>query len=89
MDIRAAHFRHRNCCGVLGGTGFQLLELKFHLVEQFSAAFRGGTVLIVPELGDHQLQMRHHRLGTRGSGLRFPTRQLLSNKRRAQRVDVV
>jgi hypothetical protein len=89
MDIRAARIGLRNGCGILGGLGFQFLELQLHLVDQLAAAFGGGTVLVVPEFGDHQLEMRHHRLGSRGSGLRFPACRLFSSKRCAQRVDAV
>ena len=43
----------------------------------------------MPQLGDQQLQMRHHRLGAGGAGFRLAARQLLGRKRGAQRVDVV
>ena len=80
----------RDRCGrILGCRRLQLLEFEFHLVEQLATALGGGAEPFVLQLGDQQLQMRHHRLGTRGTCFRLATRQLLCRKRGAQRLDVV
>jgi hypothetical protein len=50
---------------VLGGGGFKLFELEFHLLDQPGAAFGAVAVLIAPQPGDLQLEMRDHRLGGR------------------------
>ena len=89
LDVRAVRIGLRHCCGILGGLNFQLLELKLHLVDQLAAAFGGGSVLVVPEFGDHQLEMCHHRLGTRGTSLRFATCHLFCGERGAQGVDII
>jgi hypothetical protein len=36
--LRAARIGLRNCCGILGGTGFQFLELKLHGLRQWKAS---------------------------------------------------
>jgi hypothetical protein len=89
VNVRAVSIGLRNSCGIFGGTGFQFLELELHLVDQLAAAFGRSTVLVVPEFGDHQLQMCHHRLGNGGAGLRFATGRLLGSERGAQAVDIV
>ena len=53
--------------GALGRVRFQFLELQFKLVEQLAAALGGLAILIAPQLGDDQLQVRDHR-GARGAG---------------------
>ena len=58
-----------SCDGVLAGFGFQLLELQFQLVEYLATTLGRLAVLFAPQLGDHQLHMRDHRLGTRCAGL--------------------
>jgi hypothetical protein len=89
VGVRAARIGLRNGCGIFGGSGFQLLELRFHLVDQLAATFGGATVLVVPEFGDHQLEVRHHRLGTGGAGLRFAACQLFGSECGTQGVDIV
>jgi hypothetical protein len=53
------------------------LELQLHLVEQFATVFGGRREAIVLEFGDHQLEMRHDRLGAGGTRFRFAPRLLL------------
>ena len=60
----------------------EFLELQFQLVEQSSAALRARAELLAPHLGDHQLQVRDHRLGAGEFGVRF-------DQRRLQRIHVV
>lgn len=48
---------------VLGGVGLEIFELQFHLVEQAAGALGAGAVLLAPELGDLQLEVRDHGLG--------------------------
>jgi hypothetical protein len=86
MDIRAARIGLRNDGGILGGPGFQLLELQFHLVDQLATTFGGGSVLVVPEFGDHQLEMCHHRLGTGGTSA--SRRAICSAASAARRVSI-
>ena len=74
---------------VLGDGGLELLELHLHLVEQLAAAFGGGAEAIAVEPGDHQLQMRNHRLRTRGAGLELAPCRPLGQQGGLQRVDVV
>ena len=57
---------------VLGGGGLQLLELQLQLVEQPAAALGRWPEPLAPQLGDHQLQMRDHRLGAGRPGLGLP-----------------
>ena len=54
--------------GPLGRVGFQFLELQFQLVEQLAAALGGLAILVAPQLGDDQLQVRDHGRGARGAG---------------------
>ena len=74
---------------VLGCGGLEFLELHLQLVEQLAAALGGGAEAVTLHLGDQQLQMRDHRLGTRGAGLELTPRGTLGEQRRLQRVDVV
>ena len=57
---------------VLAGVGLDILKLQFHLLEQATAALGTGAVLLAPELGDLELEVRDHRLGRaisrRGAG---------------------
>ena len=57
-----AHRRARGRCRggfVLGRVRRGFLELQFQLVEQLAAALGGMPVLLAPQLGDQQLQVRH------------------------------
>ena len=73
----------------LGGSGLQLLELQLQLVEQVAAAFRRLSELLALHPGNQQLQMCHHRFGTRGARFGLLPRDALGNQRRLQRIDVV
>jgi len=79
------------CCGefVLSRRRGRFLELQFQLVEQLAAAFGGLPVLLAPQLGDQQLQVRHHRLGPGGARLRFLARRALGGQCCLQRGDLV
>ena len=50
---------------VLGGDGFEFLELQFQLVDQPGTAFRAVAILLAPEFGDLEPEMLDHRLGGR------------------------
>jgi hypothetical protein len=63
------------------------LELQFQLVEQLAAALGGLPVLLAPQLGDQQLQVCHHRLGTGGARLGLLPRAALGSQRCRQRGD--
>ena len=63
-----------------GNIRLELLELQFRLVEQFAAAFGRGAVAMMLKLGDHQLQMGHHRLCTDRPGLSLPTCRALGSE---------
>ena len=52
----------------LARLGFQFLELQFELVQQLAAALGGLAILVAPQLGDDQLQVRDHSGGARGAG---------------------
>jgi hypothetical protein len=43
----------------------------------------------VPQLGDHQLEMRDHRLGADGTGLGRDARLALGRQYRAQGLDII
>ena len=57
---------------VLGGGGLEFLELQLHLVDQAGTAFGAMAVVVAPELGDLELEMLDHHLGSRDhrTGLR-------------------
>ena len=81
---------------VLGGSRFQLLELQLQLVQQLAPALGRGAEPVMLELGDQQLEMRHHRLRARRARFRLAPRQPLGRKGgtlvqqgRAERLDVV
>ena len=81
---------------VLGGSRFQLLKLQLQLVQQLAPALGRSAEAVVLELGDQQLEMRHHRLSARRARLRLAPRQPLGRKGgtlvqqgRAERFDVV
>ena len=65
---------------VLRGRALQLLEFQLQLIEHFAATFGGGAKAVTLQLGDQQLQMRHHRLGARRACFRLATRQLFSRE---------
>src|SRR5512147_2287598 len=75
--------------GVLGGGRLQLFELQFQLVEQPAPMLRGRPEPIALQLGDQELQMRHHRLGAGSPRLGLPSRRALGKERRFQRLEVV
>jgi len=63
---------------VLGRVAFEIFELELHLRKQSLGAFGAGTILLVPQLGILQLEMRDHRFsgtlpgtGIGQFGLRF------------------
>ena len=60
------------------------LELQFQLVEQLAATLGGLPVMLPPQLGDQQLQVRHHRLGAGGARLGLLARRALGGQRRLQ-----
>ncbi|KAF2174632.1 hypothetical protein K469DRAFT_686407 [Zopfia rhizophila CBS 207.26] len=74
---------------VLAGGRDQLVELEFQLVEQLAAALGGGAEPVMLELGDQQLEMRHHRLGARDTRLGLAARQLFGRKGGAQGGDII
>ena len=81
---------------VLAGVGLQILELQLHLLEQAAAALGAGAVLLAPELGDLELEVRDHRLGgalaRRSAGqprLGVVGPQDRSSEQRLERADVV
>ena len=84
LDVRAARIGSGTAVASSAASASSSSSCKLHLVEQFAAAFGGGAVVVVPELGDHQLQMRHHRLGTdaRASASRRAMRSAASAARR-------
>ena len=86
---RADRRARGRCCGgfVLGRARCRFLELQFQLVEQLVAALGGLPVLLAPQLGDLQLQVCHHRLGTGGARLRLLPRAALGSQRYRQRGD--
>jgi hypothetical protein len=51
------------CELVLGGTGLQLLELQFQLVQKPGLALRAAAIERAPQLLDLQLQMGDQRIG--------------------------
>lgn len=81
---------------VLAGVGLKILELQLQLLEQAATALGAGAVLLAPELGDLQLEVRDHRLGRalprRGGGqprlgvIGPPDR---GDEQRLERADVV
>lgn len=88
-----AHARHRRAFGrsrfVLSGRSLELFQLHLELVKQLAAALGGWTKTIALQLGDQQLEMRHHRLGAGSAGLGFAPCRALGNQRRTQRLGVV
>jgi hypothetical protein len=60
-----------------------------HLVEQTLAALGRLPKPVALHLGDQQLQMRHHGLGTRGPSLGLLPRRAFGGERRLQRIDLV
>jgi hypothetical protein len=74
--------------GVLAGGGDEFAEFQLELVDQLAAALRRGAETVMLELGDEQLEMRHHRLGADGTRLGLLPRQLRGRERGAQGGDV-
>ncbi len=74
---------------VLRRRSFQLFKLEFQLVQQLAATLGRGAETVVLELGDQQLEMRHHRLGARRARLRLTPRQLLGRRGCTQQGDVI
>ena len=72
-----------------GGLGLQVLELHLQLVEQFAATFRGGTEAVALQLGDQQLQVRHHRLGTGGTRFGHLACRAFRQQRGLQLLDIL
>lgn len=56
---------------VFGRVGFEILKLELELCEQPLGAFGAGTILLAPQLGILQLEMRNHRLGCGLAGAGF------------------
>lgn len=75
--------------GILGGGRLQLLQLQFQLVEQTATVLRRRPEALALQPGDHQLQMRHHRLGARRPRLRLEPGRPLGQQRRLQRFEIV
>jgi hypothetical protein len=64
--LAALECGHRRLFGpdpVLGGGGYQLLELQLQLVDETSGPFRAVPVLFTPQQGDLELEACDHRLG--------------------------
>lgn len=62
-DGRGLLGRGFGCKIILGGVGLETFELQLRLVEQAACTLGAGAVLLAPELGDLQLEVRDHRLG--------------------------
>lgn len=74
--------------GILARSGFEFFELKFHPVEQLAATFRESTKPIVLQAGDHQRQMRDHRLSAAGMVFGCPASQLFGPQGGAKRIGI-
>ena len=81
---------------VLAGVGFEIFEMKLHLLEQATAALGARAVLLAPKPGDLQLEMRDDRLngalaGDRTGGARLGLVGTLqrSGEQRLERSDIV
>src|SRR5690606_13161759 len=75
LALERGHARRLRRCGlggkfILAGACLEFLELQLQLVEQPAAALGAGAVLLAPELGDEQLQVRDQGLviGRLGGG---------------------
>jgi hypothetical protein len=55
---------------VFGGGGFEVFELKFHLIKELAAAFRAAAIKLPPHLLDSELEMRDQCFGARDIGHR-------------------
>ncbi len=75
--------------GVLGGARFQFLELQLQLVEQPAPVLRRRPEPLALQLGDQELQMRHHGFGAGCTRLGLDPGRTLGEERRFQRRDVV
>jgi hypothetical protein len=74
---------------VFCGTGFQLLELQFQLIEQLAAALGRLPEPLALHLGDQQLEIGDHRFGTGGTSLRLLPRRALGSQCRLQHGNVI
>lgn len=74
---------------VLGSSGLEFFQLQFQLIQQLTTALGRGAELLVAQLGDHQLEMGDHGLGTGRPCLCLTPGQLLGHKRGTQGGDVV
>ena len=81
---------------ILAGVGLEILELEFHLLQQAAAALGARAVLLAPEPGDLQFEVRDDRLdgalaGDRMGRARFRFVGALkgSGEQRLQRFDIV
>jgi hypothetical protein len=89
-----AHRRHLRRIGrsrrfVLRGGSLGFLELHLQLIEQLAAALRGRIEAITLQLGNQQLEMRHHCFGPGGAGLRLAAGRALGQQRNPQRLNVL
>ena len=81
---------------VLGGCGFQFLQLQFQLIEKAGSALRARTEAVAFELGDDQLEMSDQRLivgelrlGDGQLGLDMSGMRPRRDQRHLQRVEIV
>ena len=81
---------------VLAGVGFEIFEMKLHLLEQATAALGARAVLLAPKPGDLQLETRDDRLngalaGDRTGGARLGLVGTLqrSGEQRLERSNIV
>ena len=67
--VRATGWRRATDDGhgdlILGGRGFEFLELQLHLIDQAGTSLQAVAILFPPQPGDLELQMLDHRLGGR------------------------
>src|ERR1700757_952712 len=59
-----------SCNHVLGGGGFKVFELKFHLIKELVATLRAATIELPPHLLDGEFEMGNKRFGARDMGRR-------------------
>jgi len=74
---------------VLGGRGFQLFQLQFHLVQKAGGALGARPKALAVEFRDHQLQMGNQRLIVRKPGLGCCEFGLCCDQRRLERFNVI
>ncbi len=66
---------------VLADVGLEILELELHLLEQATAALGAWAILLPPELGDLQLQVRGDRLDAASRAIALAARASASSAR--------